>query len=204
MCGLRDGPERQACRQHCRGKPEQGLRYARVKQPPAQAWIAVAHRVSPPRGNERTVGASTTTGTAAATLPGSLGQSFFNRIPQIGSDAGAGCAWCDGLGNPLSRFGSVRERVFRKLSWGFCKRRHPPASMEAPSTRRTFPTIDPAIEAFTTSWRPARRAASAMISSAALPKVALRSHPAARFRTGISGRLRASLDYTVSRVDEDA
>jgi hypothetical protein len=37
--------------------------------------------------------------------------------------------------------------------------------------------MEPAIEAFTTSYSPARSAASAMISSAALPNVALSSPP---------------------------
>src|SRR5262245_20527416 len=49
--------------------------------------------------------------------------------------------------------------------------------MEAPSTRRILPIMEPAIDAFTTSCNPARSAARAMISSAALPKVALRSPP---------------------------
>src|SRR5262249_2122642 len=49
--------------------------------------------------------------------------------------------------------------------------------MEAPRTSRILPTMEPAIDAFTTSCSPARSAASAMISSAALPKVALRSPP---------------------------
>ena len=37
--------------------------------------------------------------------------------------------------------------------------------------------MEPAIDAFTTSWSPARSAASAMMSSAALPNVALSSPP---------------------------
>ena len=37
--------------------------------------------------------------------------------------------------------------------------------------------IEPVIDAFTTSYRPARRAMMAMMSSAALPKVALSSPP---------------------------
>jgi hypothetical protein len=37
--------------------------------------------------------------------------------------------------------------------------------------------IDPAMEAFTSSTRPARRAMMVMISSAAFPSVALRSAP---------------------------
>src|SRR5215813_5917962 len=49
--------------------------------------------------------------------------------------------------------------------------------MAAPSTSRMFPTMDPTIDAFTTSCSPARKAASAMMSSAALPKVALSSPP---------------------------
>jgi hypothetical protein len=40
-----------------------------------------------------------------------------------------------------------------------------------------LPMIDPVIDALTTSWSPARSAMSAMISSAALPNVALRSPP---------------------------
>jgi integrase len=53
----------------------------------------------------------------------------------------------------------------------------PPANMAAPSTSRIFPTMEPAIDAFTTSSSPARNAASAIMSSAALPKVALSSPP---------------------------
>lgn len=55
--------------------------------------------------------------------------------------------------------------------------RSPPASMAAPRTSKMFPTMEPAIDAFTTSCNPARNAASAMMSSAALPNVALRSPP---------------------------
>src|SRR5438034_1183415 len=55
--------------------------------------------------------------------------------------------------------------------------RNPPASMLTPSTRRTFPMIEPVREALTTSVRPLDRAKIAMISSVALPKVALRRPP---------------------------
>src|SRR5439155_1680753 len=49
--------------------------------------------------------------------------------------------------------------------------------MLTPRTRRTFPMIEPVREALTTSARPLDRAKIAMISSVALPKVALRRPP---------------------------
>ena len=55
--------------------------------------------------------------------------------------------------------------------------RIPPASMAAPSTSRILPIMQPAIDASTTSWSPARNAARAIMSSAALPNVALSSPP---------------------------
>jgi hypothetical protein len=51
----------------------------------------------------------------------------------------------------------------------------PPNRMLAPRTRRTLPMTEPMIEAFTTPVRPAERAKMVMMSSAALPKVALRT-----------------------------
>jgi hypothetical protein len=45
------------------------------------------------------------------------------------------------------------------------------------STSRMFPTIEPTSDALTTSCSPARSAANAMISPAALPNVALRRPP---------------------------
>jgi hypothetical protein len=53
----------------------------------------------------------------------------------------------------------------------------PPIKMESPSTRSTFPMIDPVMDAFTTLVRPLERAMPAMISSAAFPKVALSNPP---------------------------
>jgi hypothetical protein len=53
----------------------------------------------------------------------------------------------------------------------------PPSRRLAPSTKRTFPMIEPMMEAFTTVVRPAERAKMVMMSSAALPKVALRMPP---------------------------
>ena len=56
-------------------------------------------------------------------------------------------------------------------------RDQPPTTIAAPSTSRTFPMIEPTIEAFTTSCRPSSRAKKAMISSGALPKVTFSSPP---------------------------
>ena len=54
---------------------------------------------------------------------------------------------------------------------------NPPSNRDKPNTTRIFPMIDPAIDAFTRSTRPSRRAMIVMISSAAFPNVALRSAP---------------------------
>ena len=53
----------------------------------------------------------------------------------------------------------------------------PPRSMARPRTIRMLPMMEPVSEALTISVSPARRAMKAMISSAALPKVAFRSPP---------------------------
>ncbi len=53
----------------------------------------------------------------------------------------------------------------------------PPSSIASPSTIRMLPMIEPVSEALTISVSPARRAMKAMISSAALPNVALSSPP---------------------------
>jgi len=53
----------------------------------------------------------------------------------------------------------------------------PPARNEAPSTSSTLPMIEPVSDALTTSSWPLVNATMAMISSAALPKVALRNPP---------------------------
>ena len=55
--------------------------------------------------------------------------------------------------------------------------RSPPTSTLAPSTSNRLPMIEPVSDAFTTSMRPACSAKKAMISSAMLPKVALRMPP---------------------------
>ena len=53
----------------------------------------------------------------------------------------------------------------------------PPKSSEKPSTRSRFPITEPVSEPRTTSVRPSCTANSAMISSGALPNVALRKPP---------------------------
>ena len=54
---------------------------------------------------------------------------------------------------------------------------HPPNSMAKPRTISMLPMIEPVSEALTISVSPARRAMKPMMSSAALPKVALRRPP---------------------------
>src|SRR5213079_3376647 len=53
----------------------------------------------------------------------------------------------------------------------------PPSRMDSPKTSRMLPMMDPVIEAFTTLVSPLESAMAAMISSAALPKVAFNSPP---------------------------
>src|SRR5215470_15577346 len=53
----------------------------------------------------------------------------------------------------------------------------PPARIETPNTSRTLPMIEPVIDAFTTPISPFESAISAMINSAALPKVAFNNPP---------------------------
>src|SRR5215207_6169879 len=55
--------------------------------------------------------------------------------------------------------------------------RRPPISWAAPNTSNRLPRIEPVMDAFTRSIRPARRARIAMISSARLPRVALSRPP---------------------------
>ena len=59
----------------------------------------------------------------------------------------------------------------------WCEKRRPPANADAPSTSNRLPMIDPVSDAFTTVVSPFESAISAIISSAALPKVALRNPP---------------------------
>ena len=68
----------------------------------------------------------------------------------------------------------VRAPMVAKV-WTGCFR--PPARNAAPSTSSRLPMIEPVSEALTTSSMPARSATRAMISSAALPSVALRKPP---------------------------
>src|SRR3954447_3886357 len=65
---------------------------------------------------------------------------------------------------------AVRSNTWR--GW-----RRPPTSIDAPSTSRMLPRMEPTSEALTTSWRPSCSANSAMISSGALPNVTLSSPP---------------------------
>ena len=56
-------------------------------------------------------------------------------------------------------------------------RRQPPTTMAPPATSSRLPRIDPVTDAFTTAFRPFVSAMTAMISSAAFPKVAFSRPP---------------------------
>ena len=72
-------------------------------------------------------------------------------------------------------------------------RDQPPTTIEAPSTSRTLPMIEPMRDAFTTSWSPSIRAKNAMISSGALPNVTFRRPP-------IPGPVRAAIASVASPI----
>jgi len=79
---------------------------------------------------------------------------------------------------------AIRARTVMVASVSTCLRSNiclpflrPPKSMANPSTRSRFPRMEPVREAKTSWIWPARMAERVMISSAALPKVALRSPP---------------------------
>jgi hypothetical protein len=73
---------------------------------------------------------------------------------------------------------SIEDCAFAAVRLKVCfSRPTPPTRGAAPSTSRMLPTIEPTIEALTTSWSPSRRAKKAMISSGALPKVTFRKPP---------------------------
>jgi len=72
-------------------------------------------------------------------------------------------------------------------------RDQPPTIIDAPSTSRTLPMIDPTSEALTTSCRPSASAKNAMMSSGALPKVTFSSPP-------IPGPVRAAIASVASPI----
>jgi hypothetical protein len=65
--------------------------------------------------------------------------------------------------------------ALRSNCWVPCLR--PPTTNATPATSNRLPTIEPMIDARTSSSRPARMASTVMMSSAALPSVALSSAP---------------------------
>ena len=73
-----------------------------------------------------------------------------------------------------SEIAEVRAAVLLKRCWRYFV---PPSKMERPRTSRTFPIIDPVMDAFTTPVRPFDNAIMAIINSAALPKVAFNNPP---------------------------
>jgi hypothetical protein len=78
----------------------------------------------------------------------------------------------------ISASSSIAAWACAAVALNVCLSRfQPPTSIDAPSTSRMLPRIDPAIDAFTTSWSPAFSANRAMISSGALPNVTFSSPP---------------------------
>ena len=73
-------------------------------------------------------------------------------------------------------------------------RRHPPENIARPRTNSRLPMIEPAIDAFTRSTSPALNAKMPMMSSGALPKLALRSPP----MTGLVRVARSSVDLPIN------
>src|SRR6516162_9795695 len=83
-----------------------------------------------------------------------------------------------GIASAMAASVSVVVEVRAAVLLKRCSRNFmPPARIEAPNTSRTLPMIEPVIDAFTTPVSPFERAISAMINSAALPKVAFNNPP---------------------------
>ncbi len=76
---------------------------------------------------------------------------------------------CQSQGCRRGAGGSFVEALFREFK--------PPPRIETPITSRILPMIEPVIDAFTTPVSPFESAISAMINSAALPKVAFNNPP---------------------------
>src|SRR6266404_105582 len=83
-----------------------------------------------------------------------------------------------GMANATAASVSVVVEVRAAVLLKRCSRNFmPPARIETPMTSRTLPMIEPVIDAFTTPVSPFESAISAMINSAALPKVAFNNPP---------------------------
>jgi len=75
--------------------------------------------------------------------------------------------------------------------------------MAAPSTSKIFPMMEPAIDAFTMSWSPACKAVSAIISSAAFPKVAFKSPPIASPSPSASSSVARPIHQANARIERE-
>src|ERR1700751_6122415 len=83
-----------------------------------------------------------------------------------------------GIANATAASVSVVVEVRAAVLLKRCSRYFtPPARIETPITSRTLPMIEPVIDAFTTPVSPLESAISAVINSAALPKVAFNNPP---------------------------
>src|SRR6266568_945681 len=76
-------------------------------------------------------------------------------------------------------------------------KRTPPRSTVKPKTRRTFPMIDPVIEAFTRSCKPARKARRAMINSATFGNAAELIIALLAVRAGLQDLVKASITGSI-------
>ena len=85
-----------------------------------------------------------------------------------------------GMTSATTARNSIAEVLVAAVRLNFCERRpSPPTKNESPSTSSRLPMMLPVIDALTSSTWPWPSATTAMISSAALPKVAFRKPPSA-------------------------
>jgi hypothetical protein len=83
-----------------------------------------------------------------------------------------------GIMRPTTAITSEAECRPAEAWLNLCSTRpQPPTRKASPSTTRTFPMIEPVIDALTTSSSPSRIKKIAMIISVTLPKVAFKSPP---------------------------
>src|SRR5918997_4393770 len=97
-----------------------------------------------------------------------------STLKDVGGLPGVVAAKIVGRARATATMASIEEltpaMVGEKLWVPFLR---PPSSRLAPSTKSTLQMMEPMMEALTTGVRPAERAKMVMMSSAALPKVAL-------------------------------
>ena len=125
---------------------------------------------------------------------------WLNATPAVSA-----CEMAEGISNAtVARKSSpaCMRALTRLYSCSWCL--SPPSRNDAPRMNNVLVTIVPAMDAFTSMYCPARKAASAMTSSARLPSVAFSRPPIASpvlAATDTVARLSSTVNGTMARTD---